>query len=95
LRARLLKLLPADRVQQLINAVSAAQGTSRLSPDLDPRLMVATMLGLTMLPMATLPVFQELPTVRGIHPLHIARHANAVLRGLLHEPPVTKRRAAT
>jgi AcrR family transcriptional regulator len=95
LRARLLQLLPAARVQQLINAVSAAQRTSRLSHDLDPRLVVASILGLTMLPMAALPVFQELPTVRGINPRHIARHANAVLRGLLHEPPAIKRRAAT
>lgn len=95
LRARLLQLLPVDRVQQLLSSVGAAQSASRISRDLDPRLVVATIFGLTMLPMATLPVFQELPAVRGIDPRDIARHANAVLRGLLHEPPATKRKAAT
>jgi AcrR family transcriptional regulator len=79
LRARLLKKLPLEHVKHLVNTVTAAQRRGELSPELEPRLVYVSVLGLTMLPLASFDAFKQVPILRDIERQDIARHAQALL----------------
>jgi hypothetical protein len=79
LRARLLRTVRFEYVQHLIRTVKAAQRHREINPRLEPRLVFVSVLGLTLLPLASIRVLQEVPPLRGIKRKDIARHAEALL----------------
>ena len=79
LRTRLLKNLPFEHVRHLIRTLAAAQECGAISSALEPRLLVPSVLGLTMLPLATMPMWQQIPILQGVTHADIARHAEALL----------------
>ncbi|HET8715294.1 MAG TPA: helix-turn-helix domain-containing protein [Holophagaceae bacterium] len=79
LRERVLARLPVARLQALGATVAAGQVRGEVNPDLDPRLLVLSILGLTMLPLATAGLWGRLPGAEGIGAEAIARHATALL----------------
>lgn len=79
LRERLIRILPFQYVRHLIGAVAAAQRRGELNPQLEPRLVVVSVIGLTFLPLATLRMWQALPILQGVGREDIARHAEALL----------------
>ncbi|MBV8741372.1 MAG: TetR/AcrR family transcriptional regulator [Sinobacteraceae bacterium] len=79
LRSRLLRNLPVEQVGHLLRNVAAAQQRGELSPDVEPRLALLSVLGLTMLPLATMRVWNQIPLLKGITRQDIARHAEALL----------------
>ncbi len=87
LRTRLLKIVPVAYVQHLIGTVRAAQKQGGISRDLDARLVPASLLGLTLLPLASIALFEQMPALRGIHKRDIARHAQALVVGAFTERP--------
>jgi TetR/AcrR family transcriptional regulator len=93
LRARLLKVLPFEYIRHLINTVAGAQRRGALNPGLDPRLVLITVLGTTLLPLATMPIWQEVPVMQGINREDLARHAEALLAGAFCAP--ARRRSRT
>jgi AcrR family transcriptional regulator len=93
LRDRLMKILPFEAVRHLIGAVSDAQRRGEASGELEPRLMMLSVIGLTFLPLATMRLWQVLPMLQGIDRADIARHAEALLASAFAHP--TRRRGRT
>lgn len=79
LRDRLIRILPFDYVRHLIDTVAGAQRRGEVSPQLEPRLVLLSVLGLTFLPLATIRLWQVLPLLKGVDREDIARHAEALL----------------
>ncbi|HUJ52870.1 MAG TPA: TetR/AcrR family transcriptional regulator [Steroidobacteraceae bacterium] len=80
LRTRLFKLAFFDYVRHLISTVTAAQRRGEINPELEPRLVLISVIGNTLLPLATVGMWQQLPAVlQGVTREQIARHAEALL----------------
>ena len=86
LRDRLLRILPFEYVRHLIGTVTAAQRRGEVSPRLEPRLILLSVIGLTFLPLATMRMWQVLPILQGVEREDIARHAEALLVGAFSTP---------
>ena len=86
LRDRLLRILPFEYVRHLIGTVAAAQRRGEVSPRLEPRLVLLSVIGLTFLPLATMRMWQVLPILQGVEREDIARHAEALLVGAFSAP---------
>jgi TetR/AcrR family transcriptional regulator len=74
LRAHLLRHiapLMAKRVQKL---AKAAQDAGRMNAALDPRLVIVSLIGLTLLPLAAAPIWQQLPGYQSITAERLAQH---------------------
>ncbi|HEX4618387.1 MAG TPA: TetR/AcrR family transcriptional regulator [Steroidobacteraceae bacterium] len=91
LRDRLIGILPFDYVRHLIATVAGAQRRGEVSPRLEPRLVLLSVLGLTFLPLATIRLWQVLPMLQGVEREDIARHADALLVAAFSKP--ARRRA--
>src|SRR5215469_13185822 len=79
LRSRLLRKLPLGYIQHLIGAVASAQRRGLINPQLEPRLVFLTVLGVTLLPLATIGVWKEIPALQQVNREDVARHAEALL----------------
>jgi TetR/AcrR family transcriptional regulator len=79
LRSRLLKALPFEYVQHMISVVNAAQRRGEVIPQLEPRLMPVSVIGLTLLPFAAIGILQQMPPTRSLQHVDIARNAEALL----------------
>lgn len=74
LRAHLLEHIApamAKKVQQL---AAAAQRDGQLNPALDPRLVIVSLIGLTLLPLAAAPIWRQLPGYQSISAELLAQH---------------------
>ena len=93
LRSRLLKNLPLEHVGHLLRNVAAAQERGELSSGVEPRLALLSVLGLTMLPLATMRVWNQIPLLKGITREDIARHAEALLVNICSGAPANSSRS--
>jgi len=92
LRTRLFRLASFDYVRHLISTVAAAQRRGEINPELEPRLVLMSVIGNTMLPLATLGMWQQLPPVlQGVNREDIARHAEALLVSAFSRNPAAAR----
>jgi AcrR family transcriptional regulator len=90
LRPRLLRTVRFEYVQHLIRTVKAAQRHREINPRLEPRLVFVSVLGLTLLPLASIRVLQEVPPLQGIKREDIARHAEALLLSAFTRGPARR-----
>jgi AcrR family transcriptional regulator len=90
LRARMFKGLPFTHMAHLIGAVAAAQRRGEINPELEPRLVLVSVVGLTLVPLANFRILQQIPILQGIRREDIARHAEALLVSAFSKP--TRRR---
>jgi len=67
--------------------VAAAQQRGAISRDLDPRLVLMSVLGTTLLPLATMRMWHEIPVMQGVSREDLARHAEALLVSAFSAPP--------
>jgi AcrR family transcriptional regulator len=79
LRERMLRRLPLAQVETFVATVTAAQRRGEINPAITPRLLVLSMLGLTLLPLATRKSWRRVPLLRDIGREELARHAEALL----------------
>jgi|SRR5215469_1632030 len=79
LRAPLLKNLRFEYVQHLIKTVSAAQRRGEVDPHIEPRLVVVSVLGVTLLPLAARRMWQQVPVLQGVTHEDVTRHVEALL----------------
>jgi len=92
LRTRLFKLAFFESVRHLISTVTAAQRRGEINPELEPRLVLMSVIGNTLLPLATIGTWQQLPPVlQGISREEIARHAEALLVSAFSGHPAAAR----
>ncbi len=88
LRQRMLKSLPFVYLQHFIAAVAAAQRRREVNAQLDPRLVFVSVIGLTLLPLATMNIWHQVPLLQGVQHRQVAQHAEALLlQGLSVKPP--------
>lgn len=80
LRSRVLRKLPFDKVRVVSEAVEREQAKGEIQADLDPVLIVFSMLGLVMMHLATAPFFAEVFHRREPDAQAIGRHITALLR---------------
>jgi AcrR family transcriptional regulator len=87
LRERALKHLPVEQMARVAEGVRAAQQAGVVHGDIDPRLLFLSIIGLTLLPLATTAIWRRVPATAGIDSRDIARHATALLlHGLIRSP---------
>lgn len=86
LRARVLQRLPASKFAALAKAASEGQAAGEVNPDLEPALLVLSVMGLVMLPLSMAGLLSHLPGAAGIERAAIARHAGALLRTGIQPP---------
>jgi AcrR family transcriptional regulator len=79
LRQRMLSSLPLEYIQHFIAAVATGQRHRVVNSALDPRLLFISVIGLTLLPLATMNLWHQVPLLQRISHKHVARHAEALL----------------
>lgn len=80
LRSRVLRKLPFEKVRVVSGSVARAQAKGEIQADLDPVLIVFSMLGLVMMHLATAPFFAEAFHRKEPDPQAIGRHITALLQ---------------
>lgn len=88
LRTRVLRRLPLDKVRMVGESVARGQRDGTIHPDLDPVLIVFSMLGLVMLHMATASLVGEIFHSDVPSRAILARHITGVLLHGLERPAV-------
>jgi AcrR family transcriptional regulator len=68
-----------SRLTAMLAAIRRWQGEGRLNPELDPSLLMTTVLSLTVLPMTAMRKWRDDPLRKHVDPAVITRHAIAVL----------------
>ena len=79
LRAPLLKHLRFEYVRHLTSAVTAAQRRGEIDPHIDPRLVVLSVLGNTLLPLAASHLWQQVPLLHNVTRKDLTQHVEALL----------------
>jgi TetR/AcrR family transcriptional regulator len=92
LRERMLSRLPLDHVQKFITYLTTAKRRGEVSPAVEPRLVFVSLIGLTLLPLATMNIWRRVPQLKGISHAELARHAEALLLHGLFVPQANSRR---
>ncbi|HEX3398269.1 MAG TPA: TetR/AcrR family transcriptional regulator [Steroidobacteraceae bacterium] len=93
LRERLLKRLPVAQLQKFVTILAEAQRRGEVNTGVEARLAIVSVLGLTLLPLATMGIWRSVPQLKGITAEELARHAEALLRhGLFAPAPKPRRR---
>lgn len=79
LRAVLFERVIPQLPQLLAKRFAAAQAAGTLNPDLDPRLLVVSLVGLTLFPAASAPIWRRMFGAEDIDADALARHTIALL----------------
>jgi AcrR family transcriptional regulator len=79
LREVLFERLIPELPQLLAKRFAAAQAAGMLNPDLDPRLLVVSLIGLTMFPAASAPIWRRMFAAGDLDADALARHTIALL----------------
>jgi len=79
LRDVLLKQMAPQVAQLLAGTLAAAQKRGELNPDVDPRLLVVSMMGLTMFPLASEPLWRRIFAADDLDRAALQRHTLALL----------------
>lgn len=79
LRTRMLRHLPFDKVRILAEAIARGQAGKTINPDLDPGMIVFSVIGLVMLHMATVKFWAEIFVREAPHKDAMCRHMSGLL----------------
>jgi AcrR family transcriptional regulator len=74
LRAHLLQHIAPQMAKRVQKLAKAAQDAGQLNAALDPRLVIVSLIGLTLLPLAAAPIWQQLPGYQSITTERLAQH---------------------
>ena len=86
LRERVLKRLPVNKLKHISNSISIAQSRGSINPEIDPALVVLSVVGLTMIPLAAPKIWHRLPNVERLNKEILSRHVVALLAYGLSNP---------
>jgi TetR/AcrR family transcriptional regulator len=92
LRKRLLSRLPLAQLQKFMTSLADAQRREEVNGDVEPRLVFVSLLGLTLLPLATMGIWRSLPLLKSVTHEDLSRHAEAMLMHGLFAPDHKPRR---
>lgn len=95
LRERVLRHLPADRLHAFAALIADCHRQGAITPGVEPRLVFLSLLGLTLLPLATSSLWRRVwqgdPQAQALDTEAIAAHAIAMLTGGLFSPAAPSR----
>lgn len=86
LRERLVQRVATQRATLITGPLMAAQARGQLNPGLEPALVMVSLIGLTLLPLATTHIWQRLPGAEAIDTDTLVRHVTALLAHGLSAP---------
>ncbi len=92
LRERVLKRLPVKSLAHLSACLTTAQRQGAINPDIDPGLIILSVLGLTMMPLAAARIWSRLPNGGALNKDILARHVISLLTHGLSKPERSIRR---
>jgi TetR/AcrR family transcriptional regulator len=93
LRERLLSRLPLGHVQTFIAQLTTAKRRGEVTASVEPRLVFVSVIGLTLLPLATMNIWRRIPQLQRISHDELARHAESLLlHGLFAARSKSRRR---
>ncbi|SOY53715.1 putative transcriptional regulator, tetR family [Cupriavidus taiwanensis] len=90
LRERVLKRFALERAGALMAPLAAAIARGQLNPALEPALVVPSLIGLTLLPLATTHIWRRLPGAEAVDSDALVRHVTALLTHGLAAVPATE-----
>lgn len=79
LRERMLQRVAVQRAQFIAGPLAAAHAQGLLNPGLEPALVMVSLIGLTLLPLATTHIWRALPGAQNIDTETLVRHVTALL----------------
>lgn len=79
LRERLVQRVALQRGVGIVAAMAAARAHGKLNAELEPALVMVSLVGLTLLPLATTHIWQQLPGTTAIDTETLVRHVIALL----------------
>lgn len=80
---RVIPHVPVDRVHQLTAAIAAAQSRGEINPNLQPHLIFMSMVGLVLLPLASIAQSREIHPAADFSADALRRHVTGALDNLL------------
>ncbi|WP_454762812.1 TetR/AcrR family transcriptional regulator [Cupriavidus campinensis] len=86
LRERMVQRVAVQRATLVSAPLAAAQARGQLNPGLEPALMMVSLIGLTLLPLATTHIWHRLPGASAIDTETLVRHVTALLAHGLAAP---------
>lgn len=86
MRELLLTRVAPQLPQMLAQRFAMAQRAGQLNPDLDPRLLVVSLVGLTLFPAAGAPIWRQLFDADDLDDAAMRAHTIALLQGGIHPP---------
>ncbi|MCO4864195.1 TetR/AcrR family transcriptional regulator [Cupriavidus sp. WGlv3] len=89
LRERVLKRFALERAGALMAPLAAAIARGQLNSGLEPALVVPSLIGLTLLPLATTHIWRRLPGAEAVDTDALVRHVTALLTHGLSAAPAT------
>src|ERR1039457_1842840 len=88
MREKVLGRIPVEKHKQFGECITLGQKQGVVNPDIDPRLLHMSIIGLMMLPLATAKIWNRLPSLAGLNKDDLARHVIAlILHGLNNHAP--------
>lgn len=87
LRERVLRRFALERAGALMAPLAAAIGRGQLNPGLEPALVVPSLVGLALLPLATTHIWRRLPGAEAVDTDALVRHVTALLTHGLSPAP--------
>jgi AcrR family transcriptional regulator len=88
MRERVLGRIPVEKHKQFAESINLGQKQGVVNPDVDPRLLHMSIIGLVMLPLATAKIWNRIPALAGLNKDDLARHVIAlILHGLNKHAP--------
>ncbi|AOY91825.1 TetR family transcriptional regulator [Cupriavidus sp. USMAA2-4] len=79
LRERMLQRFALPRAGRLIVLLRSAQSRGALAPGLEPPLLIVSLIGLTLLPLATAHIWRQLPGAAALDSEALVRHVSTLL----------------
>ena len=88
MREKVLGRIPVEKHKQFAECITLGQKQGVVNPDIDPRLLHMSIIGLMMLPLATTKIWNRMPALAGLNKDDLARHVIALtLHGLNNHTP--------
>ncbi|WP_043420253.1 TetR/AcrR family transcriptional regulator [Cupriavidus basilensis] len=87
LHQRVLHRIALQRAGLVIAPLAAARARGEINPGLEPALLMVSLIGLTLLPLATAHIWRRLPGAGAIDSEALVRHVSALLAHGLGVPP--------
>ncbi len=79
LREKILKRIPIDRQMKFRECIAAGQKRGEVNMGIDPRLLLMSITGMTLLPLAAAKIWNTIPSLDGVGTEDLTRHVTELL----------------